>query len=55
MTEIMTESEIRHYYGYLTSEQQEAYEDASSAFRKARDLVTGQINDALELANEQRA
>ena len=47
MRYLMTEEDIRGHYGLLTPEQQEAYEEASLAFRSARAYVTELIESAL--------
>lgn len=48
MSGLMSDAEVFHYWRWLTEEQQEAYTEASIAWRKARDIVTSQIEAALE-------
>lgn len=48
MSGLMSDTEVFHYWQWLTEEQQEAYTEASIAWRKARDIVTSQIEAALE-------
>ena len=48
----LTEEEIRLFWGRLTEEQQEAYLEASAAFRRAKQVVSQAIIEALEIEEE---
>lgn len=52
MRYVMTEEEIRTYYGLLTPEQQDNYEKASIAFRSAKAYATELIESALAPISE---
>lgn len=48
MNQLLPESEVFHYWQWLTEAQQGAYTEASIAWRKAQALTTDQIITALE-------
>ena len=45
---ILSEDDIRLYWGRLTREQQETFTEASVAYRKAKQLVSEIIIDSLD-------